>query len=320
LDSQASSAETQLSSNRNKSIFWVDQLIYPRTTLEEWAVLSAVAEEGSFARAGTRLHRSQSSISYTLSKLQEHLGVELLRPEGRRSILTEDGAILLARAREALADVHRLETVARHLSAGWEAEVSLALDGMFPTPLLLQALKRFRAEVPNTRLRIREAPAGGAKDAVPEDADIVISAGELSRRASEPLMQLDFVAVSHPAHALQLLGRPILELDLSDHTEIVTADSGSVLPRHDGRANRAPPWTVQNVQTSIAAVVEGLGFAWMPQHVVQPLVDQAKLKLLPLKQGNRRPVQLFLQVTNSEDAGPATRALANMVRDAVASR
>ncbi len=293
---------------------------HPRTTLEEWAVLGAVVDEGSFARAGIRLNRSQSSISYMLSKLQERLGVELLRVEGRRSVLTKDGRILLARAREVLADVHRLEAVARHLSDGWEAEVSLALDGVFPTNLLLQALSRFREDVPQTLLRIREAPPGDAQKIQADEADIVISAGEPSRASGEPLMQLDFIAVSHPLHALQTLGRPILELDLPDHTEIVTADIGSLLPHPDGRANRAPRWTVQNVQTSIAAVVEGLGFAWMPQHVVQPLVDQGKLKLLPLTQGTRRPVQIFLRLTDSEIAGPATRALAQMVREAVASR
>jgi DNA-binding transcriptional LysR family regulator len=218
-----------------------------------------------------------------------------------------------------LIDVNRLESIARHLAQGWEVEVSLALDGVLPTPLLLQALNRFRAEVPDTRLRIREMAPGGLEDRIPDDAHIVISASGLSHRASEALMQVDFLAVSHPTHALQVLGRSITEQDLSDHTEIVTADALSGRPLHDRRVSRVPPWSVQNIQTSIAAVVEGLGFAWMPQHVVQPLVDEGKLKLLPLAQGSRRPVQIFLHITDAETAGPATRALAKMLRDAVES-
>ncbi|SAK95606.1 LysR family transcriptional regulator [Caballeronia catudaia] len=291
----------------------------PRTSLEEWAVLSAVAEEGSFARAGVKLSRSQSSISYMLTKLQERLGVELLQIEGRRSVLTAEGRVLLGMAREILIDAHRLEAVARHLSAGWEAEVRLLVDGVFPTNLLLQALSRFRAEVPHTQLRIEERASDSVDRALSGEADIVVSADESHRNIGEPLMQRHFVAVSHPAHALQTLGRPIQDRDLSDHTQIVTTDTDSLFLKQDERANRTPQWTVQNIHTSIAAVVQGLGFAWMPQHVVQPLVDQGKLRLLQLPQGNRRPVQVYMRFTNPELAGPATRTLGTMLRDAAAA-
>jgi len=39
----------------------------PRTTLEQWRVLQAIVEYGGFAQAAEALHRSQSSISYTIS-------------------------------------------------------------------------------------------------------------------------------------------------------------------------------------------------------------------------------------------------------------
>ena len=47
----------------------------PRTTLEQWVVLQTVIEQGSFAQAATALNRSQSSVSYALSGLQERLGL-----------------------------------------------------------------------------------------------------------------------------------------------------------------------------------------------------------------------------------------------------
>ena len=42
-----------------------------KTSLEQWETLHAVVEEGSFALAAERLNKSQSSVSYTLAKLQE---------------------------------------------------------------------------------------------------------------------------------------------------------------------------------------------------------------------------------------------------------
>jgi DNA-binding transcriptional LysR family regulator len=59
-----------------------------KTTLEQWSLLEKVVELGSFARAAEETARSQSSVSYNLSLLQERLGVALLAPEGRRAVLT----------------------------------------------------------------------------------------------------------------------------------------------------------------------------------------------------------------------------------------
>jgi len=66
-----------------------------KTTLEQWALLERVVEAGSFARAAEETHRSQSSVSYNLSLLQERLGVALLMTEGRRAVLTPAGELLL---------------------------------------------------------------------------------------------------------------------------------------------------------------------------------------------------------------------------------
>ncbi|HWT97959.1 MAG TPA: LysR substrate-binding domain-containing protein [Terriglobales bacterium] len=58
---------------------------------------------GSFAKAAERLGRSQSAISLQLRKLEEQLGVELLRKQGRNLILTEAGEVMLGYARRLLA-------------------------------------------------------------------------------------------------------------------------------------------------------------------------------------------------------------------------
>ena len=64
---------------------------YPKTTLEQWRVLQAVIEHGSYAQAAEKLHRSQSSVSYALTRLQETLKLELLVIDGRKARLTEAG-------------------------------------------------------------------------------------------------------------------------------------------------------------------------------------------------------------------------------------
>lgn len=43
----------------------------PRVTLDQWRTLQAVVDHGGFAQAAEALHRSQSSISYTVARMQE---------------------------------------------------------------------------------------------------------------------------------------------------------------------------------------------------------------------------------------------------------
>ena len=45
----------------------------PRVTLEQWRTLQAVIDSGGFAQAAEVLHRSQSSVSYTVARMQEQL-------------------------------------------------------------------------------------------------------------------------------------------------------------------------------------------------------------------------------------------------------
>lgn len=118
----------------------------PRVTLEQWAALQAVVDEGSFAQAAEALNKSQSSISYALKGMQEQLPVELLRLQGRKAELTAAGETLLRRARTLLEDAHKLETLAATLSQGWEPEVKLAVELIFPPELLLEALAEFAPE------------------------------------------------------------------------------------------------------------------------------------------------------------------------------
>src|SRR5215470_4129867 len=106
--------------------------ILTRTTLEQWAVLAAIVDQGGFAQAATALSRSQSAVSYTVARLQEALGVPLLTLEGRKAVLTEHGRVLLKRARSLVTDLGELELLAGSLKQGWEPELKLVVDAAFP--------------------------------------------------------------------------------------------------------------------------------------------------------------------------------------------
>lgn len=73
--------------------------VLPKTTLEQWAVLAAIVDHGGFAQAAAALNKSQSAVSYAVSRLQEALGVPLLAVEGRKAVCSPRTAARCCNAR-----------------------------------------------------------------------------------------------------------------------------------------------------------------------------------------------------------------------------
>ena len=57
-----------------------------RITLEQWRALVAVVDHGSYAKASEALHKSQSSVTYAVQKLESLLGVQAFEIQGRKSV------------------------------------------------------------------------------------------------------------------------------------------------------------------------------------------------------------------------------------------
>ena len=113
--------------------------IQPKISLDQWAALRAVVEEGSFAKAAERLNKNQSSVSYSLGLLNQQLPVAALQLSGRKAELTAAGQVFYRQACQLLDAAMALEEGASRLAQGWEAEVTLALDALVPLQPVLEA-------------------------------------------------------------------------------------------------------------------------------------------------------------------------------------
>src|SRR5262245_33166065 len=72
--------------------------------IEQLSTLVAFADTGSVKGAASLVHKTPSAVSVQLSKLGETVKRELLRRQGRRLVVTHDGAELVGHARRLLAD------------------------------------------------------------------------------------------------------------------------------------------------------------------------------------------------------------------------
>jgi DNA-binding transcriptional LysR family regulator len=295
------------------------QLI-PRISLEQWRILQAVVDRGGFAQAAEALNRSQSSISYAIKSLQEQLPSPVLVQRGRRAELTEAGKALLRRARGLIAEALSIERLAANLAQGWESEIRLAVEIIFPPDLALSALQRFAegcsSHGRDIRVQLIESVLSGTEEALlTRSVDLAVSGRIPPGFLGRPLMPVEFVPVAHREHSLHTLGRALGEQDLKAQRQLVVRDSGLRRKQDAGWLGAEQRWTVSHLKTSIQALKRGLGFAWVPREHIREELAGGELRVLPLEQGGSRYAQLYLVFADSDSAGPGTRELARVLQE-----
>ena len=290
----------------------------PRISLEQWRALVAVVDGGSYSRAANALHKTQSTITYALQQLESQLGVKAFKIEGRKAVLTPTGQLLYRHARYLLDEAAQLERSAQRLSAGWEAELRLAVEVVFPTWLLLACLDRFGQESPNTRIEVIESVIGHRSDALLKgQTDLAIFAGVPAGLTGEPLMRLRFILVAHPNHPLHKLKRKLSMRDLRSSRHLIVRET-SPDRASTSWTETIQRWTVSDMSTSIEAARSGYGFALLPEDKIRNELRAGTLKELPIA-GSERYAELYLVFADREHAGPGAQRLAEIIREVTAN-
>src|SRR5438045_4733045 len=81
---------------------WISEWSIQMLDLELLRSFVAVVDAGGFTRAGERVHRTQSTVSQQIRRLEAEFGRPLLHRDGKRIRLTEEGERLLSYARRML--------------------------------------------------------------------------------------------------------------------------------------------------------------------------------------------------------------------------
>lgn len=186
--------------------------------------LVAVAEEGSFGRAGDLLGFSQSAISQQVAGLEKVVGVPVFdRPGGPRPpSLTPAGRLLL---RHAVAVLDRLAVAGEELAelkAGTSGRLAIGTFQSVSVRLLPRLLGRLREETPGLDVRLVEEEVGDLADRVVSDElDLAFAVGPVVDDRVESLLvtQDPMVVVVPPGWAeegadrfllSELVGRPMI--------------------------------------------------------------------------------------------------------------
>lgn len=253
-----------------------------RISLDALLVLDAVDRLGSFAAAGGALFKVPSTISYTISKLEQDLGVQIYERQGPKVSLTKVGLELLTEGRHLIRAAEELEQRVKRVASGWETELSIGMDTMFSTRTLATDIQAF-CSMAGTRIKLVQESLSGTWEALLEGrVDILIgAAGEGPSGggyAREVLGMTEFVFCVAPAHPLAAVEKPLGKNDLAPYRAVVVSDSVRRLaPRTVGLLLGQDTLSVPTMRAKLDYQIAGLGFGFLPVPLAQQAIAQGLL-------------------------------------------
>jgi DNA-binding transcriptional LysR family regulator len=251
---------------------------WPSIEVRHLAALAAVAQEGSFRRAGEQLGYVQSAISGQIAHLEQAVGTRLLeRASGTPIVsLTVAGQLLLRHTEEILARFETAYADVNSLTTRTAGVVRVAGLENFAPRQVAGILSLFRQRHPFARVLMDE-------DALGNTAPARLRDGTLDLLVYEPpavqdsltqvvLRQDEYVLLASADSELIAGGTPLAAAELASLHPIVPgacAASGA-LSRQLARlgVDPDPRLAPESVATAQALVASGLGTALAPSGLV----------------------------------------------------
>ena len=244
-----------------------------KTTLDELQAFTQVVDGGSISTAAEQLGQTASGISRALSRLEDKLGVTLLRRTTRRLELTEEGAAFLVQARRILDAVEEAEeqmSLRRQVPSG-----RLRVDAATPFVLhvLVPLVAGFRQRYPQIELELTSNEQN--IDLLEQRTDLAIRIGALrdSSLHARPLGCSRIRVLASPAY-LAARGTPQTPAELEGHeligfTQLESLNTWRLRSAHGDGLTICPTLRASSGETLRQLALAGVGLVCLSDFMTE---------------------------------------------------
>jgi DNA-binding transcriptional LysR family regulator len=266
----------------------------------------SVVDAGGFTRAGERVHRTQSTVSQQIKRLEEDVGQPLLIRSGKDVTPTEAGERLLAYARRLLAIAEEArDALARPDNEG---TVRLGVPEDFAAYRLAKLLAAFSRSHPTLRLDVRADQSANLKRELDRgELDLALfkrAAGEKGGIAVWPERVHWVTSKSRPrdttAGSVPLIGFPTGCL----------YRAGAIHALESAGRSWHMAYTSSNLAGIQAAIAAGMGLS-----ILSEMAIQSDHRVLTAKEGFAPIDRTEVALVAAPDASPATLRLADKLAE-----
>ncbi|MBS3797866.1 LysR family transcriptional regulator [Pseudoalteromonas sp. BDTF-M6] len=280
----------------------------------------AISESGSIAEAARRLGKSRTTLSSSLSALEDELGVELLERSGNQVTLTNIGQVIKNDCERMVMIGNDITGRCRQHLQGVESVLRIARDDALPESYWRQLIHEMSLQFPGTSVSVYMAPPPELNDMVEHNlVDIAYCLLPHSNRLPNThhvkLGEIRMMTVANSDHPLCKLSR-VVRSDLARYTEFALAsiDDEGLRAVAPASSNYIALPFYEHLRN---AVLDGTGFSNVPSVLINPYLRDGSVKVLNYDQAMQRQAYGMIQNRYSQ-LGGLTQWLAEQLEDYLA--
>jgi len=244
---------------------------------------AAVVESGSFTQAAEHLGISKSFVSKQVTQLEKKLDVRLLHRSTRTLSLTDEGNQFYQHCKRIVSEAEQARNELHESQENPRGRIRLTVPQSLIISRTGDVLLAFQKRYPDIELEV--CVSGSIRDMIEEGIDLALRLGELENSAliCRKLIDCDFIVAAAPEY-IEAHGSPETPAELTTHNCLVYA--GSRLGNHwpfrqpDGKdlsVSVSGTLVCDDGNLIIQGALEGIGIAFAPSIMFQPLINEGRL-------------------------------------------
>ncbi len=285
-------------------------------TLDQAHAFMALAAHGSFAAAGKALHKTHTAVMYAIRQLEEQSGLGLVLRGSSRARLSPAGEQVLALCHQLVEAEHKLIDGCGTLRSGWEPGLHIVFDAVFPVAPILDAVMAVRKSGAPTRVQISESSLASVETLFQtERAQLMISLLPASTEGLRAVRLRPLVAhlVARRSHPLAKRKGELSAAVLAEHLMVTVRGSDPRLHLPTAELERQSLVQLSDFHAKKAAIMQGLGFGWLPDWLIHNELKKRQLKPLRTTRAAQHRFEPVLYHRSSP--GPAAQRMIDALRD-----
>lgn len=254
------------------------------------AIVQQVEQQGSLTAAAGVLHVTQSALSHSMRKLEQQLGTEIWRREGRSLQLTQAGQYLLAVANRVLPQLDLAEERLQQFAQGERGSLRIGMECHPCYQWLLKIVAPYLSAWPDVDVDVKQKfQFSGIGALYGYEVDLLVTPDPIYKPGLtfEPVFDYEQVLVVAKGHKLAnesyvkphhitkevLITYPV-DVDRLDIYNHFLLPAGVTPKRHK---------TIETTDIMLQMVASGRGVAALPRWLVEEYAE--KLDIAPVRLG-----------------------------------